>query len=1148
MAEHENEISTPVAEAEREDSVDAFAGLGAGAVIDLVTDVFAEPLEALTTLPTDPLLSSESAPEFNTGSDTSARIDPPGAEDSELVVSDTPLKNSADQVVSGQLQATGSGFEPKAALAGVDLPTNAGGAVSLSDVGVQFDFAEANDTPGQLVDVASGSGKEMVLYPNTQTDTDTAVTYTLMGIETFNYLRSVESPESLSLDYDLPEGATLQATDDGGAIILDSDGEALVTVLAPFAVDAQGTNVPMALTVDGSSIVLDVPHRDGDFAYPIMVDPVQHVRDWWTNGSSPGFEGWSFYQDGTTQYNSSLDCPSSLASVDPCGGTGAGVYVSAVPTRTYPAGSKAYWRWVAPGGASSSITGATLNSWRYRKGNTNPGWAFYNLYNPATGVSNGATFTDGGGGSGLALTGGTSGFKYLQSGLATSTANTIPTGASNWRYNRLAGYTANLTDGEAPALSLSGAPSAWLPANTPFSVNASASDPGLGLGWINATVAGTSVNQWVGWCTGTYPYTCPNTTVNKTMNFNTNSFPSGINSVPVKAIDIVSGTGHETTQNFTVKVDKTAPTLTVGAPLNAGTPLVGAVTEVPIGFADAHSGFGQIQTKVDGVVVDTQQEVCGVSTCSTPNSVSMDLSDLAAGSHAWQVIATDKVGNSTSATGSFTLDPTAPSLSVTGPLPDSNALPLATSTANALISGADSGTGDTGIKQFEVRVDEETPIQIPVSCPSGVCPSTASDAYLYDKAVWGTGGRTVEFVAVDKAGNESMRAFTINPPPPTPVDPVCPTTSASTPSPVDVLTVNDAVDEIETEFPELIEGSDSYYDDESLETLEPSLVPPSTSPAPSSIEVTGSDAGGEIAVADTGGFVNGGAHCFMPTTTTSAATDAAIVNDDSVVYANTAPQVDTVVRPSANGVQVAQVLRGSSSQTEFEWKTELGEDDELVELSNGGLAIVDTVDEKLDVPNPTPVAASLATSSNPEAQLAVSNYNIGLAEHETEKFVKTVISPPIVQGASGQTVSLSKTGPSSFQVTTTAQTLPSVISFTTSATMYSYAQRHGRIQCDRNYACFYRATQWYGRRLQFRRIGWPTNLAYYNFGNKTSSVRNRTDQNAVKLYNHAKPDGGDRAILSGTSRCVFGFSGGIMDLKAFNEKANGILIRTTPNC
>lgn len=670
-AEHEQEISTPAAVAEREDSVDAFTNLSPSKAIDLVTDVFAEPLEALTTLPTDPLLSSETAPKFNAGSDTSARIDPPGAEDSELVVSDTPLRNDEDQVVSGQLENMGTGFEPKAPLTNVELPANADGPVGLSDVDVEFAFGNVANTAGQLVDAADGSGKEMVLYPNTQTDTDTAVTYALDGVETFNYLRSAESPESFSLNYDLPEGASLRATADGGAVVFDSDGEALVTVFPPYAVDAQGTNVPMTLSVDGDQVVLEVPHQGRDFAYPIMVDPIQHVRDWWTNGSTPGFEGWSFYQDGTTQYNYSLDCPSSLASVDPCNGAGngAGVYVSAVPTRTYPAGSKAYWRWTVPGGASSSITSATLSSWRYRKGNNNAGWAFYNLYNTNTGTSNGTTFTDGGGGSGLGLTGGTSGYKYLQSGLATNTANTIPTGASNWRYNRIAGYSATLTDGEAPTLNLGGGPTAWLPANTTFTVNAEASDAGLGMGWIYAQINGNLVNKWVGWCTGTYPYTCPSATGTQAMSFNSDDFQNGTTNVPVIAKDIIAGTSHETTQSFTVKVDRVKPTLAIGGELyatqNQNLPYYRSSYDLTIRADDRpdpskatnlFSNIGSIKVKVDGVqkFIRTYPECTSTTTCEKVEQYSLATDDFTDGTHSVSVSATDRAGNEQSST--FTID------------------------------------------------------------------------------------------------------------------------------------------------------------------------------------------------------------------------------------------------------------------------------------------------------------------------------------------------------------------------------------------------------------------------------------------------------------------------------------------------------------
>lgn len=552
-------------------------------------------------------------------------------------------------------------------------------------------------------------------------------------------------------------------TADGGAIVLDSDGEALVTVFPPYAVDAQGTNVPVTLSVDGDSIKLDVPHQGKDFAYPIMVDPVQHVRDWWTNGSTPGFEGWSFYQDGTTQYNNSLDCPSSLASVDPCGGTGtgSGVYVSAVPTRTYPAGSKAYWRWVAPGGASSSITGATLSSWRYRKGNTNAGWAFYNLYNPTTNTSNGTTMTDGGGGSGLSLTGGNSGFKYLQSGLATNTANTIPTGASNWRYNRVAGYTATLTDGEAPTLDLGAGPTTWLPANTAFTVNAEGKDPGLGMGWINAQINGIWTNKWVGWCTGTYPYTCPATTGTQALSFNTNDFPNGVNTVSVNAMDIIAGTGHETAKPFTVKVDKSAPQVNLSGSLasiatgRSDLPQYDLMVNIKDGTAgtDNQSGVKTVKITIDG------EEQSFPVNCSTYNCsfyltepYIVDALTYGSGSHNITVQATDMVNQQTTKSIDFTLnDLSKPAVTATG------AIMAAGTPAVGVDQSVDFHATDVGygVQKVEAKIDGLVvdSVEADSDCLAGDC---ALDGNLMvDSTGLAPGQHQLSLVATDFNGNVS---------------------------------------------------------------------------------------------------------------------------------------------------------------------------------------------------------------------------------------------------------------------------------------------------------------------------------------------------------------------------------------------------------
>lgn len=751
--QHEEEISTAAAVRERLASADEFTDLSTGQAIDLVTDTFQEPLEALTSLPSDYVQSSETTPIFNAGSDTSVRIDPPGPEDSLLVVSDTPLRNEQDQLISGEIVASEGAFAPVAPLANVKMPAQANGPVELSDVGVDLNFADANDSGGQLVNAASGSDDEMVFYPNTQTDTDTAITYTLQGVETFNYLRSEDSPESFEIEYTVPQGAALRSSGDGGAIIVDGQDEILATISAPYAIDAQGTNVPMDLAVTGSSVVLQVPHRGKDFGYPIMVDPVTHIRDWWTNGSSAGYQGWAFTEEGSSNYSGSNTCPASVPSTDPCKtGTGAGVYVSMVPNTYYAAGSKAYWRWTVPGGTDSYIASADMNTWRYREGANTHGWAFYNVYN-----GDGETYTDPATGGGMPLNGGINS-KYIHVGLMTSTAFTMPAGSANWRYNRLAAYTAALSDRFPPSLSLSGSPTSWIGPNTPFNVTATAQDSGLGLGWITATVNGSPVNKWLGWCTGTYPNPCPTTPVVQSMPFNSNDFPTGFNAVPVKATDIVSGTGHEAGSNFSVKVDRTKPVINTSgsltnSPFRGNPPRHTFEFDIRDGSSGAsQSGIEKVIVTLDGQVISSHNSPCATQNChvSTNEPWEFEAEDWGYNTpHVLKIEAEDTVGNPSTKTIDFTFvrDVTPPALTL-------GSFPSGRLSANPQISfsSTDVGYGVANVAAYVAGEAVEVTMKEDV-CTYGDCPYSGDLKLDLNQTT--AGPMSVQFVATDAAGNES---------------------------------------------------------------------------------------------------------------------------------------------------------------------------------------------------------------------------------------------------------------------------------------------------------------------------------------------------------------------------------------------------------
>ena len=51
------------------------------------------------------------------------------------------------------------------------------------------------------------------------------------------------------------------------------NGRVAAEILAPSAVDGAGSRVPVSMHVQGARLVVDVVHRNGDFQYPIELDP-----------------------------------------------------------------------------------------------------------------------------------------------------------------------------------------------------------------------------------------------------------------------------------------------------------------------------------------------------------------------------------------------------------------------------------------------------------------------------------------------------------------------------------------------------------------------------------------------------------------------------------------------------------------------------------------------------------------------------------------------------------------------------------------------------------------------------------------------------------------------------------------------------------
>jgi hypothetical protein len=489
---------------------------------------------------------------------------------------------------------------------------------------------------------------------------------------------------------------------------------------------------------------------------------------------------------------------------------------------------------------------------------------------------------------------------------------------------------------------------------------------------------------------------------------------SGLVHVTVKVTDELN---HVQTQQWDTTVDTSGPQLQVSGPLvDTSNPSVGQDSGLSVSASDTASGATSIELDVDGQQVDSISQGCASGGCSLQGSLDADLTDFGSGSHNYQVVATDAVGNTTVRSGSFNLDSSPPQLSVTGALPDSDNGPLPGPTADATISATDNAAGDLGISRFEVTVDDQTAATANVTC-SPSCPATASTTFTYRQRDWGPGPHDLSIIATDAAGNVSEQDFQVDEPPSAdtvsaadcPQPPPAPT---SQPEP-DPMTASQVQTSVQASVASSIAPSAPATDQQTAETLDPSLLQPDTSSG--QLELTGSLAQGDLSSLAVGGFELDQLICMMPGQTTTSESGANVVNGDSAVYANTAPDADTVVRPSATGATVIENLRGSAAPQSFSWQVGVPAGFQLVQASDGTIAAIN--------PNePAPAGLSVppppANEQNPQAipdvatQLAVEQYEVAKAEQDTGRAVYSVVTPPYTVDAQGNShpASLSLSG------------------------------------------------------------------------------------------------------------------------------------------
>ncbi len=169
------------------------------------------------------------------------------------------------------LTTTGSGYAPANSTVTVAIPRLISAGISTPQNGVSL--TPVDPRGHGFTGVHGGVVGASVVYPNTQTSTDTVVKPTSTGFQLDAVLRSADSPQKLYFRVGAPAGSKLAQDATSGVARVVLNGATLATILPPAAEDAAGTAVPSSMSVVGHTVVVSVEHRAGSYLYPVYVDP-----------------------------------------------------------------------------------------------------------------------------------------------------------------------------------------------------------------------------------------------------------------------------------------------------------------------------------------------------------------------------------------------------------------------------------------------------------------------------------------------------------------------------------------------------------------------------------------------------------------------------------------------------------------------------------------------------------------------------------------------------------------------------------------------------------------------------------------------------------------------------------------------------------
>lgn len=286
-----SELESPRLRAQRLSSRTAFHDIDASAARHLLTTKFGRTLAGISANPAATIADHGRVIHYLNNYSAQVRT-PTGVE---VETSTAPLRVATGPKrkapVNLELEAIDGHIEPRTPVTPVVFGGHAEGGVSLTDTDVSLAMVGSNSA-ATLV-----GGKE-AFYGEVANDVDAVAASRLNGADLSALIRSADSPEVLRYRVGMPLGAKLVA--EGDEALVRRDNATVARIPAPWARDAQETEVPTKMTVRGDELLVNVAHRQASYDYPVFVDPelLEQINDStgiWTYSSGGGEGGESDY-------------------------------------------------------------------------------------------------------------------------------------------------------------------------------------------------------------------------------------------------------------------------------------------------------------------------------------------------------------------------------------------------------------------------------------------------------------------------------------------------------------------------------------------------------------------------------------------------------------------------------------------------------------------------------------------------------------------------------------------------------------------------------------------------------------------------------------------------------------------------------------